>query len=293
MASGLSQGSIYALLGLGFSLVYLSSGVLNVMQGGYALIAAYLHIVLTPLIGMPAAFAAAVAFAGLMGLLTERIVNLPAKPWKPVPHITAVLVTLALLVAVEGLALLVWGADPKMGHPIQRGFVRFAGAIIPKQSFWNLGVAVFATIALSMFLNRTWMGRVMRANHDNGLMCHLIGANVRTVSAVAFTLAAVLGAMAGILSSPVVWVEPAVGGTFMLYGILAFLIGGVDRIWGPLLGGLLLGVGENLFLLIPGLTGGLLKQVMPMFVLLLMLVVMPQGLLGGRASTAARAQRGQ
>ena len=108
---------------------------------------------------------------------------------------------------------------------------------------------------------------------------------MRSISAVAFALAGVLGAMAGILSSPVTWVEPTMGSTFMLYGMLAFLIGGADRIWGPLLGGLLLGVGENLFLLIPGMSGGLLKQVMPMLVLLLMLVVMPQGLLGGQTTS--------
>ena len=174
VASGLSQGSIYALLGLGFSLVYLATGVLNIMQGGYAVIAAYLVIVLAASIGTPAAFAVAIMFACIMGILTERIVNFSAKPWNPVPHITAVLVTLALLVAVEGAALLIWGADPRMGVAIQGGFVRLAGAIVPKQSFWNLGVALLATVALSLFLNRTWMGRLMRANHQNPLMCNLI-----------------------------------------------------------------------------------------------------------------------
>jgi branched-chain amino acid transport system permease protein len=91
-----------------------------------------------------------------------------------------------------------------------------------------------------------------------------------------------MGAVAGVLVSPITWLDYQVAGFFMLNGILAYLIGGEDKVAGPLVGGLLLGLVQNVFLMLPGTTGGLLKQVVPMLVLIAMLVWRPQGILAAR-----------
>jgi len=285
VVAGIAQGSIYALLGLGFSIVSMSTRILNLAQGSCALLGGFLSISLAVRFRLPliVAFAASVAAAALFGAFTERFVNISAKPWKPVPQTTAVLATLALMVIVEGAASLIWGADTLRGRPLQPGAVQIAGAVVPRQYLWNIAAMLAITAALHCFLRFTWTGRAMRANRENSLMSHLLGVNVRRLGSVSFAIGGAVGATAGILASPITWIDYQMGGTFMLFGLLAFLIGGESRIAGAMVGGLLLGVVENLLLLVPGLAGGLLKQVVPMMALLLMLVFRPEGILGRKA----------
>jgi branched-chain amino acid transport system permease protein len=287
LVAGLSQGSIYALLGLGFTIVSMSTRILNIAQGAYALIGGFLFATLAAKLKWPmlGAYALCIVGAALMGAVTERVINASSRPWKPVPHITAVLATLALLVIAEGAAFLIWGADPQLGKPVQAGAFRLMNAVIPWQYVWNIAALIAITAALDRFLTLTWTGRAMRANAENPLMSHLLGVNVRRLGTVSFVIGAAIGATAGILASPITWIDYQMGGTFMLFGLLAFLIGGENSIAGPMVGGLLLGLLENVFLLVPGVAGGLLKQVVPMLLLLLMLVVRPQGLLGRKAGS--------
>jgi branched-chain amino acid transport system permease protein len=287
IVAGLSQGSIYALLGLGFSVVSMSTRVLNIAQGAYSLIGGFLFITLAVRLKIPVAAALALCLlaAVAMGVITERIINLSARPWKPVSPETAILATLAILVSVEGAAFLIWGSDPIVGKPVQPGSFHLLGAIVPWQYVWNVAALIAITAGLHLFLNRTWTGRAMRANAENSLMSYLLGVNVRRLAAISFGIAAAIGAVAGILTSPITWIDYQMGGTFMLFGLLAFLIGGEKSIAGPLVGGLLLGMTENVLLLVPGIAGGLLKQVVPMLALLIMLIFRPEGLLGRKAGT--------
>ena len=108
------------------------------------------------------------------------------------------------------------------------------------------------------------------------------GVATATISRVFSTTGAMIGATAGILVSPITWLDYQSGGTFALNGILAYLIGGEEDVAGPVVGGLLLGIVQNCFLLLPGAIGGLLEQVVPMLALILMLAFRPQGLLARR-----------
>jgi branched-subunit amino acid ABC-type transport system permease component len=284
LASSLSQGGVYALLGLGFSMAGMATRILNLAQGGYALLGGFLFLTLIERLHLPLALAVPLALvaAGLLGVLTEKIVNLRSRPWSPVSHDMAVLSTLALLVAAEGLASLLWGTDPVRGVPMQAGTFRLFGAVIGWQFLWMLATTVLVALGLHLLLSRTWIGRAMRACAQNTLMAHLLGINVRTLSALTFALGGVIGALGGILASPITWLDYQLGGFFMLYGLLAYLIGGEDEVLGPLVGGMLLAFVQNIVLLLPGITGGLLKQVLPMAALLLMLVFRPSGLLPRR-----------
>ncbi len=289
LASGLSQGGIYGLLGLGFSVAGMSTRILNLAQGGYSMLGGFVFLALVGGFKLPLwmAFLLTIAMAGVLGICTERIVNVRARPWKPVSHDMAVLATLALLVACEGAAVLIWGSDPIRGQALQPGVFTFFGAIMAWQFVWMIGLTAVIALSLHLFLKRTWTGRAMRACAQNPMMSHLLGINVRRLGALAFAIGAMIGAVAGILASPITWVDYQMAGFFMLYGLLAYLIGGEDEVLGPLVGGLLLGLVQNIVLLLPGMTGGLLKHVMPMAALLLMLVFRPQGLIPRRSAARA------
>jgi branched-chain amino acid transport system permease protein len=286
LASGLSQGCIYALLGLGFSVAGMSTRLLNLAQGGYSLVGGFVFLALAGRLGLPLALLLTLIGIGVLGVLTERIVNMRAKPWKAAPHDMAVLATLALLVAMEGATVLIWGSDPQRGQPIQSGVFNLFGAVMAWQFVWMIGTTLSIAIALHLFLSRTWTGRAMRSCAQNAMMSHLLGINVRRLGALAFALGAMIGAVAGILAAPITWLDYQQGGIFMLYGLLAYLIGGEDEVAGPLVGGVVLGLVQNVCLLMPGTVGGLLKQVVPMLALLLMLVFRPQGILPRRTAHA-------
>lgn len=284
LLTGLSQGAIYALLGLGFSLVSMSTRVLNLAQGAYAVWGGFLFIAFAGALGLPPLLAMLLAIlaTSVLGLITERLVNIRTTPWCPISLDVAVLSTLALSVVFEGAAFLIWGPDPQRGPAIQRGVFRIMGAVVVWQSVWMLAAIIAFSLALHLFLRRTWMGQAMRACAQNPFAAHLLGINVRRVGLVIFGIAGMLGATAGILVSPITWIDYQIGSYFMLQGVLAFLLGGEEEIAGPVAGGFLLGIVENVLLLFPG--GGLLKQVVPMLLLIVILLWRPQGLLAKRAT---------
>lgn len=279
--SGVSQGGVYALIGLGFSLVMMATRILNLSHGAMVLYGGFIFITLGtwvgvhPILLLPVVMLLIVPF----GLLTELVLNARATPWRPTSLDAAVLMTLALLVLFEGVAFVVWGPDPRRAPALQPGVVTIGGAVIIWQSIWMILAAAGVTLALHMFLRRTWMGRSMRACAQNTTTAYLLGINARYIGLIAFGLSAAIGALAGVLVSPVTWIDYQMGAFFMLKGMLAYLTGGEEEVAGPLVGGILLGLVENLLLLVPGMTGGFLKQVIPMVLLLVILTVRPRGIL--------------
>jgi len=165
LVAGLSQGAIYALVGLGFSLVNMATRILNLAQGSYALLGGLLFLTLATSARLPPAlaFVAVLVVVAAIGVATERIVNLRTRPWRPVSHDMAVLATLALVVVFEGAAFLIWGPDPQRGPALQAGVFQLFGAIIVWQSVWMIVAALVIAVSLQVFLHRTWMGRAMRA----------------------------------------------------------------------------------------------------------------------------------
>jgi branched-chain amino acid transport system permease protein len=284
VVTGLSQGGIYALVGLGFSLVSMATGILNLAQGSFAMWGGFLFLSLAGPLGLPlaAAFGIVLGIMAVLGVATEQIVCMRSRPWRPLSIDVAVLATLALMVVFEGAAFLIWGSDPHRGPPLQPGVFRVGGVVVVYQSLWMFIITILIAVALHQFLQRTWMGRAMRACAQNPSVAPLLGINLRRVGAVTFAMSAGLGALAGILISPVTWLDYQIAGYFMLQGLLAYLTGGEEKVAGPVIGGLLLGLLENVLLLAPGNAGGLLKQVVPMLILMAILVVRPEGLLTTR-----------
>jgi branched-subunit amino acid ABC-type transport system permease component len=285
LIAGLSQGAIYALLGLGFSVVFMATRILNLAQGSYALWGGFIFLSMVQRFKVPMAlsFAIVLLLSAGIGVLTELAVNLRTKPWRPISLDMAVLSTLALLVLFEGAAFAIWGPDPQRGPALESGVFSIFGAIMPRQLVWMIVGTLIVAVGLHVFLHKTWTGRAMRACAQNPMMSILLGINVRRIGAITFGLGAMIGAAAGILVSPITWLDYQSGGVFALNGILAYLIGGEEEVAGPIAGGLLLGLLQNCFLLFPGTVGGLLEQVVPMLALILVLVFRPQGILARRA----------
>ncbi len=282
--TGLSQGGIYALIALGFSLVMMATRILNLAHGSCVLFGGFLFLTFAETWGWHAALAAPAVLVAiaLLGFATERLLNFRVRPWQPVSLDTAVLTTLALLVLFEGVAFLAWGPDPRRAPAIHPGVFTLFGAVVMWQAVWMLAAALAIALGLHFFFRYSWSGRAMRACAENPATACLLGINARRIGAAAFMLSAAVGALAGLLVSPVTWIDYQMGGFFMLKGVLAYLIGGEEEVAGPLAGGLLLGLLENLLLLFPGMTGGLLKQVVPMAALIAILVFRPQGIFAAR-----------
>jgi branched-chain amino acid transport system permease protein len=164
--------------------------------------------------------------------------------------------------------------------------LKLGSAIVIWQSVWMMVAAVALTAGFSLFLHRTWLGLAMRACAENPVTAWLLGVDRRLIGLLAFGIAAGIGSLSGILISPVTWVDYSAAGFFLLKGLIVFLIGGEDNVAGSLAGGILLGLTENSLLLVPGMAGGFLKTVVPLVVLILVLLVRPQGLLSPRRALA-------
>ncbi len=280
LISGLTVGAIYALVALGFSIIYNASQVINFAQGEFVMIGgmAAASLVATGL-PLPLAALLAVGVTTLVGLALEKFAVERARGASVV---TLIIITIGASILLRGLAGLVWDKNlhalPAFSgdRPIPVG-----GATVLPQSLWVLGVAIVVLAALWWFFNRTLYGKAMLATSHNRLAAQLVGISVRRVLLAAFALAAALGALAGILIAPITFTAWDVGVMLGLKGFAAAILGGLGSGPGAVLGGLLLGLVESLS---AGYVSSAYKDVIAFAIILVVLVLLPSGLLGQRAA---------
>ena len=280
LLSGVTIGAIYALVALGFSIIFNASHVINFAQGEFVMIGGMTTV---SLIGaglpLPLAIVAAVIVAAAMGLALEKFAVEPARGASVV---TLIIITIGASIFLRGLATLVW--DKKLhtlpafsGHrPIE-----IAGAALLPQSLWVLGVTLAIVLALSWFFGRTLLGKAILATSHQRLAAQLVGINVRHVVFISFGLSAALGAVAGILIAPITLTAWDVGIMLGLKGFAAAVLGGLGSGPGAVLGGLVLGIAETLS---AGYLSSAYKDVIAFVLMLAVLFFMPRGLLGGRVT---------
>lgn len=286
---GLRGGSIYALVALGFVLVYRVTGVINFAQGAFVMLGPMLTASLyeqgwPPAPGLRLALAALLSIgivAGL-GMAVERWTLYPARRSSP---LTRIIITVGVYLILEGVALLLWGPYAKtipsfttlsLADPT----LRLGGIRIKAQSLWIWGTLGGALLLLAMFFGRTTLGKAMRACAVNRLAAQLMGIRVDVMSTLAFGLAAALGAMAGIVLGPVTRATYAMGLDLGLKGFVAAIMGGMVSFPGAVLGGLLLGALENLW---AGVTVAGFKDLFAFVILILVLLIHPHGFAGSEA----------
>jgi branched-chain amino acid transport system permease protein len=280
LLSGLTVGSIYALVALGFAIIYNASHVINFAQGEFVMIGGMATVWLLAA-GLPLAVAAAlaVALAALIGLLLARFAVQPARGASVV---TLIIITIGAAILLRGLAALVWD---KRFHALPafsgEAPIALAGATLAPQSLWVIGVTALAVAALWGFFNRTLAGKAILAVSHNRLAAQLMGISVQRVLLVSFALSAALGALAGILIAPITFTSWDVGLLLGLKGFAAAILGGMGSGPGAVVGGLTLGLLESLG---AGYVSSAYKDAIAFIVMLAVLMLMPGGLLGGRAA---------
>jgi branched-chain amino acid transport system permease protein len=245
LLTGLTVGSIYALVALGFVLIYNVTGILNFAQGEFAMLGALLCA--TALAWhLPLSLAALIAVAAvcLLGALTERLAVEPAYGSHP---LTLIIITFGVSMAFRGLALMLWGADPYPLPEFSPGpALVLLGGVLVRQAVWAIGLSIVVVGALFLFFAHTVPGAAVRACADNPFACRLVGISPRRMSLFAFTLSAGLGAAAGIVIAPITGATYDMGLALGLKGFVAAVIGGLTSAPAAVAGGYLVGVIETL-----------------------------------------------
>ena len=283
LLAGLTLGAIYALVALGFAIIYNASHVINFAQGEFVMIGgmATVSFIDTGL-PLPLAALAAIVVAAFIGFLLERFAVEPARGASVV---TLIIITIGASILLRGLATFVWDkkihAVPAFSGdaPIVIGGTAGGATLLP-QSLWVLGATLAAVAALWGFFNRTLTGKAILAVSHNRLAAQLVGVSVRRVLAVSFALSAALGALAGILIAPITFTSWDAGVMLGLKGFAAAILGGLGSGPGAIAGGLALGLLEALG---AGYVSSAYKDVIAFVIILAVLVFMPSGL-AGRAS---------
>lgn len=279
IVTGLTLGSIYALVALGFTMIYNSTGIINLAQGEFVMLGGLLMVFSTLVlkIPMPLGFLAAILVVTAVGALFER---LAIHPLKNASLVTLIIITLAGSILFRGVAMFLWGKDPYMLPAFgSQQPVRLFGAAVQPQVFWVLGITVLVVLGITFFFKRTLLGKAMTACAFNPLAAKLVGINVRKMVLVSFGVSAALGAVAGAIITPITLMEYDRGPLLALKGFSAAVLGGLGSPLGSVAAGFLIGLLESLG---AGLVSSGYKDAIALFVLLLVLWVKPSGLFGSR-----------
>jgi branched-chain amino acid transport system permease protein len=300
LINGLVLGSIYALVALGYTMVYGILELINFAHGEVTMIGAMVALaVMVPLLGagLPVvlvlllAILAAIAACMLLGYTIERIAY---RPLRRAPRLAPLITAIGVSIVLQNAAMLIWGRGYISFPPIlHRETHEFMGAVVTDLQMAIVALSVVIMVGLVYLVERTRLGRAMRATAQSREVAELMGVNVNTVISATFVIGSALAAIAGVMVSAYYGLAHYYMG-FML-GLKAFsaaVLGGIGNIAGAMLGGLLLGVIEALGAgYIGDLTGGFLgsnyQDVFAFMVLILVLVFRPSGLLGERVAQRA------
>ncbi len=241
LIGGLSLGAIYALVALGFSLVYRTMGLVNFAHGQVVMIGAFTastFYMTTHLPFWPAVLIACLV-TGALGLVIERVL----RPLEGRDFDLMLIGTIGFGVMLEAAAVIIWGATGRaVPSPIDTGPIIIGGIRIRTYSLVVLAVAALATIALVLFLQRTKIGAAMQAVAMDPEAATAVGIHVGRSNAIAFAIGAGLAALAGGLAGPLLYVNATLGGTLGIKGFAAAILGGFGNIQGAILGGLGIGI---------------------------------------------------
>jgi branched-chain amino acid transport system permease protein len=282
VVSGLAAGSIYASLALALVLIYRATDVVNFSQGEMATFTTYVAWSLMHHgVSYWPAFALTLGFAFFFGLGIQRTV---IRPVERRPEIVIVIVTIGLLIAINGLVGWIWGGETKaLDSPFPNRSWEIGGVAISIQDVGTLGVCLLTVLILWGFFRFTTIGLAMRSSAVNPDASRLLGVRVSWMLAIGWGLAAVLGAVAGLMAAPTVFLDPGMMLVILIYAFAAAVLGGIDSPVGAVVGGLLLGVIVNLLGAYVDFVGAELRLPTALAILLLVLIIRPQGLFGHMA----------
>ncbi|QTL02682.1 branched-chain amino acid ABC transporter permease [Aquabacter sp. L1I39] len=275
LLSGIVVGSIYGLIGVGFTCIYNVTGIVNFAQGDFAMVGAMSAITLLAFgVPLPLAVLLAVIATCLVAAVIERTAIRPVRS----DVVRGIIVTIGIGVILHGVAALVWGTDAQP-MPAFSGDapLRIGGATIAPQALWVIGTALAAMIALELLFRKTFLGQMFRACAINPFAAGLVGIRVGTMSLISFIVSGALGAIAGIVVAPIALTQYDSGLQLGIKGFVACIVGGFGGPIGAALGGILLGILEAFA---AGYVSSGYKNAIAFVLLLAFLLFRPGGLFG-------------
>ncbi len=279
VTSGLAAGAIYASLALALVLIYQTTNVVNFAQGEMATFTTYVAWTMMHhgLAYWPA-FVLTLLIAFGAGVTVERVL---IRPVEHRPEIVIVILTIGMFIAINGAVGWIFGPEVKaFDSPFPNRSVIVGGVSISIQDIGTFGVCLGTVVALWLFFRLTTLGLAMRAVAFNPGASRLMGVRVGWMLALGWGFAALLGAIAGMMAAPTVFLDPDMMLVVLIYAFAAAVLGGIDSPVGAVVGGLLIGVVINLLGAYVNFVGQELRLPTALAVLLLVLVIRPSGLFG-------------
>jgi branched-chain amino acid transport system permease protein len=273
---GVASGGIYALMALGFVLVYKGTGVFNFAQGELMMLGAYVFLTVRQLAGLhwSVALISTVAFAFAVGAAIERVLLCPLSGQ---PLLSVVMATVGLGLVLKGSVGLVWGQDQR-GLPefLPRKPVFLGDVLVPGTVFWTFVISLAVVLLCLAYFRFTRGGVTMRAAASSQVNALAVGINVPAISALTWGLAAAVGGFAGVLLATINDLTPHLG-DIALGALAVLIIGGLDSLAGVIVGGLAIGWLQSIT---GAYLGGQYRGIVPFAVVLLVLLIRPHGLFG-------------
>jgi len=285
LLSGVTKGSIYAVVAIGFNLIYSATGVLNFAQGEFVMLGGMVAVTLAYYVPLPVAVAGAVAIVALVGCLLEILFFRKLRRHS-VLHL--IIITIGLSIVMQEAALHIWDEKVRSlpyftGNEVSS--LKFLGAAISPQVLWVLGTVAVTVILLHFFLKYSLPGRAMRACSSNPDAAMLAGINIPNMRTLSFGLSAALGALAGCVISPITMTHYEMGAPLAIKGFAAAILGGMGNPMGAVVGGLLVGILEAFAV---SRLPAAYNDVAAFAVLLLVLFIRPHGLFGRPGAESVR-----
>jgi branched-chain amino acid transport system permease protein len=277
--SGLSTGSIYALVALGLALIYRSTRILNFAHGDITTAGTFFAFVLLGL-NLPygLAFSFALLFGALLAMLFYFCVLVPAQR-REATQLGQIILTLGLGLILQGLVARLGGTEiQSFPFPLSDTRIyRFGGVVVSQLSLGTLLAGLVASLLFYLLVQKTRLGLAMRATSENLPAAQTMGIPTRRILALSWGLAAMLGVLAGLFLAPSLLLDPFFMLEPFLKGFAAAILGGLNSLPGAIIGGLILGVAESLA---GGFVSIAFKNTFAFLVIILVLLVRPEGLLG-------------
>ncbi len=273
LLSGITVGFIYALVGMGFTVIYNSSGIINFSQGEFVM-AGGMSAVFLLKTGMPfgLAFVLSILITALLGILLWKLIDLSSEK----SIISMIILTLGYSIFLRGLAAVVFDKElHTLPSFVGNGSFEIFGAVLTYQSLLIIVVSIIIVISLYLFFNKTKTGKAMIATSDNVESAKLMGINIKKILMLNFALSATIAAIGGILLAPITSTNYEIGIMLGLKGFSAAVIGGLSQPFGAVVGGLILGVLESL---VAGYISSEYKDAVAFIALLGILFFMPGGI---------------
>ena len=275
--TGITVGSIYAMVALGFNIIYNVTEIINFAQGEFVMLGGLIMVFFSAFLKLPLplAFLLTVTAVTGVGALMERFT---INPLKNATVLTMIIVTIAVSILLKGIAMFVWGKDPYIIPPFSGSEpILILGAAIQTQTLWVLLITAVVVVLMTLFFKKTRYGKAMLACADDSEAARLVGIKVNIMILISFALSAAIGAVAGAIITPISLMEYDRGALLALKGFGAAVLGGLGSFYGAVVAGILLGIIESLC---AGLISSGYKDAVALLLLLLVLYVRPSGLFG-------------